>query len=67
MKLLDKEHYEIIAAFEKAFPHEGRKDKEDIAFWKKGRIYQNGEVNKLFLAFRYGVAYGAAVEHDKNL
>lgn len=62
MKLLGKEHYEIMAAFERSFPQEGRKDKEDKELWEKGNIYQDGDVNRLFLAFRCGVSYGLSVE-----
>lgn len=61
MELLGKEHYEIMAAFERSFP-QGRKDKEDKELWEKGNIYQDGDVNRLFLAFRCGVSYGLSVE-----
>ena len=61
MELRAKEHYEIMAAFEKFFQAEGRKDKEDKELWEKGLIYQNGDVNKLFLAFRLGVSYGLSL------
>lgn len=61
MELLGKEHYEIMAAFERFFQGEGRKDKEDKELWKKGLIYQNGDVNRLFLAFRSGVSYGLSL------
>lgn len=64
MELLSKEHAEIMAAFEKFFPQEGRKDKENKELWKKGIIYQHGGVNKLFLAFRCGVSYGLSVERN---
>lgn len=60
MSLLSKEHYELIEMFDKLYSHV-RLDKEDKAYWSKGNIYQNGEVNNLFLAFRHGVAYGKSI------
>lgn len=61
MTIGSKEHYEMIAMFEKVFAGEGRFDKEPKEFWTKGNIYQNGEINKLFIAFRHGVAFGTAI------
>lgn len=58
--LLTREHYELMAAFERDFSH-NRLDKEDKSFWAKGNIYQNGQVNDLFLAYRKGYALGIAV------
>jgi hypothetical protein len=60
MQIKTKEHYDIIAMFERLFP--GRFDKEDKALWVKGYVYQDGELNKLFIAFRHGVAFGKALE-----
>lgn len=56
--LKDKEHYDLIAAFERN--HKERFDKEDKSLWPKGAIYQDGRVNDLFLAFRRGRAYANA-------
>lgn len=53
--LYDKEHYEIMTAFERS--HSGRFEKEDKSLWPKGVIYQDGHMNELFLAFRHGCAY----------
>lgn len=69
MQLGTKEHYEIIDAFERAFKNDakfrnGRLNKEDKAMWGKGAVYQDAEVNFLFLAFRHGVAYGTAISRD---
>ena len=55
-----KEHYELIDAFELQFKHKCL-DKERKELWTSGAIYQNGEVNQLFLAFRLGYSYGRAV------
>ena len=61
MKLFGKEHCELMDEFEKIYKHECL-DKEDRELWSKGIIYQNGQVNKLFLAFRWGYAVRKGVE-----
>jgi hypothetical protein len=60
MSLGSQEHYDMIAMFERVFTGQ-RFDKESKDMWSKGYVYQNGETNNLFLAFRHGVAYGKAV------
>lgn len=54
MQIHTAEHIEMIKDFEKKFP--GRHDKEPKEMWHKGVIYQNGEMNTLFLAYRMGYA-----------
>lgn len=61
MTLKSQEHIEMMAMFDRLFKSEGRLDKEDKSLWPMGRLYQDGKVNELFLAFRHGVAYGQAV------
>ena len=58
MMLKTKEHIDLIEMFEREFS--GRKDKERKDFWPIGRIYQDGQVNELFLAYRRGYAFGKA-------
>lgn len=60
MTLLSKYHYDLMEQFEKEFS--GRKDKEQKALWSQGNIYQDGQYNQLFLAYRKGVALGRAME-----
>jgi hypothetical protein len=55
--LFTKEHYELMAAFEKEFKGY-RLDREKKSQWTQGNIYQSGETNMLFLAFRKGYAVG---------
>lgn len=66
MELKTKEHYEVIEAFEadmKRAPFfRGHYTKEDKALWAKGHVYTHGETNAMFLAYRYGVAYGKFLE-----
>jgi hypothetical protein len=49
----------MIAMFEREFS--GRRDKESKDLWPMGRIYQDGQVNDLFLAYRKGYALARAV------
>lgn len=60
MTIGSKEHYDLIEMFEREYRGEGRFDKEDRALWPKGNVYQSGEINRLFLAYRRGFAYGKA-------
>jgi hypothetical protein len=55
--LNSKEHYDLMAKFDRDFKTE-RLDKESKDMWIKGRIYQNGNVNRLFLAYRLGYSLG---------
>ena len=53
-----KEHYELMAQFEKTAGKYFRLDREPKQDWKRGIIYQHGEANAAFLVFRDGYAYG---------
>ena len=57
MTVYDKEHYDLMKAFERDFACY-RLDHEDKDLWPAGQIYQHGTVNKLFLAYRKGYALG---------
>lgn len=57
--LFSKEHYDLLAQFEKTFPH-FRLDKEEKSLWGQGNVYQSGETNNLFLAYRLGFSLGKA-------
>ncbi len=58
-----QEHIDLIEMFERT--HQGgRRDKESKDLWKRGVIYQDAEVNKAFLAYRQGYAYGKAVQRS---
>lgn len=59
MAITSKDHYELMEMFERLF-RGYRMDREDKALWVKGNVYQSGETNALFLAYRQGVAYGRA-------
>lgn len=55
--LLTQEHYDLMKMFEKEFKGM-RHDKESKDLWPRGIIYQDGNVNNLFLAYRKGYAMG---------
>lgn len=59
MNIITKEHYDLIAMFEKEYPN-GRHDKEPKDLWLKGNVYQDGKLNELFIAYRKGYAFGRA-------
>lgn len=60
MDIGSKEHYDLMAQFERYFKyHIEREDKQD---WARGIVYQNGHTNELFLAFRMGYSFRKAVE-----
>jgi hypothetical protein len=56
--LKSQEHYDLMSMFEKE--HKGlRLDREKSKeLWATGHVYENGETNALFLAYRKGYAYG---------
>lgn len=60
------EHEELMNEFEKTFKYE-RLDREDRSLWAKSLIYQNGQTNALFLAYRHGYALGKATERMKHV
>ena len=59
MKLLDTEHYELIAMFEKEYSHR-RLAKEPKDYWPSGNVFQDGQTNELFQAYRRGYSFGRA-------
>ena len=60
MEIKSKEHYDLMFSFEKTFGHH-RLDHEDKSLWSKGNIYQSGETNELFKAYRMGYALAQAI------
>jgi hypothetical protein len=53
--LQTKEHYDLMDQFEKEFT-DVRLDRESKDLWPRQVIYQDGQVNQLFLAYRRGYA-----------
>jgi hypothetical protein len=59
MTLNNQEHIDIIMQFEKDF--KGRFDKEPKELWIRGNIYQCGQINQLFIAYRKGFALAKCI------
>jgi hypothetical protein len=57
--LMTKEHYELMASFEREHKHRRLAREKDKELWKRGAVYEDGHVNELFLAYRKGYALGA--------
>jgi hypothetical protein len=58
-----QEHADLVTQFERDVKY-GPFAKEERAQWARGYIYQNGEVNQRFLAYRMGYAYGKALSRS---
>ncbi len=56
--LMTKEHYDLMASFEREHKHRGVAREKDKELWKRGAVYEDGHVNDLFLAYRKGYALG---------
>jgi hypothetical protein len=60
MQLKSQEHIDLMAMFERE--HRGRRlDKEPKNLWAMGRIYQDGQLNDLFLVYRKGYALAKSI------
>lgn len=49
-----REHYELMEHFERTIGRHLRVDRETKEMWHCGSVYQNGEANNLFIAYREG-------------
>ena len=56
--LMTKEHYELMASFEREHKHRRLSREKDKELWKSGYVYEDGQVNDLFVAYRKGYALG---------
>lgn len=56
--LLDKEHYDLMDQFEREFRGHRMDREKDKGLWVSGHVYECGETNALFLAFRRGYSLG---------
>jgi hypothetical protein len=62
--LKSKEHYELMAQFEKEFRYRRLDREKSKEHWAAGNLYENGETNELFKAFRRGYSFGLLVERQ---
>ena len=53
-----------MAHFEKAFKHLRLDREQDKGLWRRGNVYQNGNVNELYRAYIRGYQCGKRVEMD---
>lgn len=60
MTLGTLEHETIMENFEREFRGH-RLDREDKSLWSKQNVYQNGETNALFLAYRRGFSLARSI------
>lgn len=60
MRLLDREHYDLMTQFERQHSHL-RLDREPKELWPKGIIYESAETNRTFAAFRHGYSFAKAL------
>ena len=58
-----QEHIDLMTMFEREFKGM-RLDRETKDLWPRGRVYQNGETNEMFLAYRKGYAFGKAIHQS---
>lgn len=64
MTLYSQEHYDLMEQFERE--HSKRRiERENKELWAQGHVYQNADINALFLAYRRGYAYGVALLREK--
>ena len=58
MLIGSKEHYDILAEFEKNFSYCRLDREKDVCLWRKGQVYESGETNKLYAAYIAGYSLG---------
>ena len=63
MTLKSKEHYELLAQFEKEFG-DFKLGREPKRLWKRGIIYTDGVINRMFDAYRRGYSLGKAISSN---
>ena len=56
--LLTKEHYALMDSFEREHKHRRLDREKNKELWQSGNVYEDGQVNDLFLAYRKGYALG---------
>jgi hypothetical protein len=58
MLIGSQEHDDILAQFEKNYQGLRFDREKDLALWKKGQVYENGETNALYGAYIMGYSFG---------
>jgi hypothetical protein len=65
MQIGSKEHYDILAMFDKTFANYETTKEIDKDLWKRGYVYCNGKTNDLYKAYLYGYAHGKRVVENE--
>jgi len=60
MTIKDKEHYELMDAFEKTFKAK-QPPRESKDLWHRSIFYCNGKLNNDFVMFRHGYMLGKSI------
>ena len=60
MSIKEKEHYDLMDAFEKHYKYRDLK-REPKDIWHRGAIYCHGEINHEFIVFRDGYVLGKSI------
>lgn len=60
MQAHTKEHFELMASFERTFKHQ-QLQRESKEMWARGAVYAHGVTNELFKAYRMGYAEHKAI------
>lgn len=60
MTLGSQEHCDLMDMFEREYRGSLRLDRETKDMWPRGHIYQNGDANNVFIAYRKGYVFGKA-------
>lgn len=64
MQLHTREHYGLIDQFETEYRGHFRLDREPKEQWPRGYVYQDGQANERFLAYRRGYALAKALYQE---
>lgn len=66
MQLFSKEHYELLAQFEKQNNLTEDAREKDQEWWKRGYVYSNGETNRDFISYRKGYSFGKLIAQQAD-
>lgn len=64
--LMTKEHYDLMASFERDHKHFRLDQEKNKELWKRGNVYEDGHVNELFLSYRKGYSLGTVSGEAAN-
>lgn len=64
MQITSKEHYDVLDQFETEYRGHFRLDREGKEQWPKGYVYQDGQANLVFKAYRKGYALAKAIYRE---